>query len=369
MEYKDLFKLLKKHLGDGDTVPSFHRNLIAMITELPEDNWYGKDLSMINADETLTNYAKRGLSKKLAQKILNTLTIEYLIERIDEKSDTQKALMAEDFRAYDSSVNQDNVSQKVADWLVECIQKLAGVTPNNVLEKEKQQEISLSLKSRYGNYLLDETKGVCPCCGKELIITKNGNAAYVYDVIIIDKSKDPVPENILAACPTCYGLYLVDDSKKSCKKLKEKKNILVTQKQIALSLDDLPLDKGIANVIKGIKNLNEKDFGEATLEPKELNKKIDSSKEFVLYNTVNNYVMTYFIKIREIFINLDKRKEIDYEEVQDQMRAIYRRLNKPSRSQQEIFLEISKKIQRVTLQDEILCQIVVSYFIQSCEVF
>ena len=42
---------------------------------------------------------------------------------------------------------------------------------------------------------------------------------------------------------------------------------------------------------------------------------------------------------------------------------------KANKSKLEIFTEISDKIHRVTLQDDIFCQIVVSYFIQSCEVF
>jgi hypothetical protein len=68
-------------------------------------------------------------------------------------------------------------------------------------------------------------------------------------------------------------------------------------------------------------------------------------------------------------INLDKKNLIDYEEVQDQMKGIYRRLSKAKKSKAEIFNEISQKIQRVTLQEDIYCQIVVSYFIQRCEVF
>ena len=54
--------------------------------------------------------------------------------------------------------------------------------------------------------------------------------------------------------------------------------------------------------------------------------------------------------------NLDKRGEIDYDEIQDQIHAMYKKLSKARKS-------------RITLQDEVYCQIVVSYFIQSCEVF
>ena len=67
--------------------------------------------------------------------------------------------------------------------------------------------------------------------------------------------------------------------------------------------------------------------------------------------------------------NLDKRGEIDYDEIQDQIHAMYKKLSKARKSRMEIFNEIVGKIHRITLQDEVYCQIVVSYFIQSCEVF
>ena len=88
-----------------------------------------------------------------------------------------------------------------------------------------------------------------------------------------------------------------------------------------------------------------------------------------LYIAVNSYVTTYFIRIKEIMINLDKSGEIDYDEIQDQIHALYKRLKKTHKSRLEIFSEIADKIHRVTLQDDIFCQIVVSYFVQSCEVF
>lgn len=61
-----------------------------------------------------------------------------------------------------------------------------------------------------------------------------------------------------------------------------------------------------------------------------------------------------FLKIHEIMTSLDQRKVIDYEEVQDQMKAIYRRLKKANKSKMEIFMEISNKVHGVTLQDDIL---------------
>ena len=51
------------------------------------------------------------------------------------------------------------------------------------------------------------------------------------------------------------------------------------------------------------------------------------------------------------------------------MHAIYKRLKKAKKTNMEIFNEIVDKIHRVSLQENTYCQIVVAYFVQSCEVF
>lgn len=147
------------------------------------------------------------------------------------------------------------------------------------------------------------------------------------------------------------------------------KKILETRTQNLSLIDDLPLEKGVVRAIGKIKKLNEKELADASLDPKEIRRKLRPSDNIALYQTVNLYVTTYFVKIKEIMISLDKRGEIDYEEVQDQMKAIYRRLKKAGKTNMEIFNEIVAKIHRISLQEDIYCQIVVSYFVQSCEVF
>lgn len=57
------------------------REIMAMITTITEEEWgSSKDPSVKTKDETLRNYAKRGLSKKLAQTIAYRLTPEILIK-------------------------------------------------------------------------------------------------------------------------------------------------------------------------------------------------------------------------------------------------------------------------------------------------
>lgn len=199
--------------------------------------------------------------------------------------------------------------------------------------------------------------------------TNNGKISYVYEVSVIDKSEPGTPENLLAMCPQCHATYLLDSDKKVCKELQQVKKVLATHQQSAHLLDDLPLEKGFISVITKISKLNEKDLADASLNPKEIKQKLDPAKDAAIYYTVKGYVSIYFVRIKEIMINLDKRNVIDYEEIQDQIHALYRKLKKANKSRLEIFNEITDKIHRVSLQDNLFCQIVVAYFIQSCEVF
>ena len=345
---------------------------MAMVTTVTEEEWgSSKDPSTKTKDETLRTYAKRGISQKLAKTIVYRLTPEILVERINEKSETVRNLLASDLHGYNASLNAENVAEQIAAWMVEIVQTRAGFIQQSELEKQKQKQAEAGLRNKYGYYLLNEVGHYCPFpgCGRPLTVSKDGKAADAYCVSVIDKKKAPEVRNLLALCPQCYATYSIDGDPKVSKELLNVKKILETRAQSLSLIDDLPLEKGIIRAIGKIKKLNEKDLADASLDPKEIKQKLRPADNIALYHTISLYVTTYFVKIKEIMMNLDKRGEIDYEEVQDQMKAIYRRLKKAKKTNMEIFNEIVAKIHRISLQEDIYCQIVVSYFVQSCEVF
>lgn len=373
MEFKTLFPILKKYLADGDDVPAFFRELMAMITTVTEEDWgTSKDPSSPRlSDETIRSYTKRKLPKKLASTIVYRLTPDRLTKRIKRLKSVTRELFAADLNSYDATITADNVGEKVTELLVEIIQASAGLAPKNELARQHQVRLAVDLKSRYGDYLFGETSGYCPFpgCGRELEITSTGKVQRVYEVGLIDKSKEPEPSNLLAMCPQCHATYILDDNKKLTKELLNVKRMLSAHRQSVHLLDNLPLEKGIIGVIGKISKLGEKDLEGASLNPKEIKQKLSPARDTAIYILVNGYVTVYFVKIREIITNLDKRGEIDYDEMQNQIHAMYKRLSKARKSRMEIFNEIVGRIHRITLQDEVYCQIVVSYFIQSCEVF
>lgn len=372
MDFKTLFKILKNRISDDDDIPSFMRYIIAMITELSESDWDApKDPTNKVKESTLRNYSKQGISQKLARSIVYRLNGDNFIHEISEKPIDVRKLLADDILPYDPTANTDTVAEIITDILIDIIRTTAGLASADKLEEQKQLQSSSDLKSKYGKYLLKECDSHCamPGCGKLLYVSNGTNLSDVYEVTRIDKSKDASIDNLIALSHQCFATYQLDSSAKTVRNLKESKRSLSIQMESMIELSTIELEKGLTNVITKLKKLKEKDFSALTMDPKEIVEKIDKSKDFHLYFHVNNYVMTYFVTIREILENLDKRQEIDYEDLQHQIRAAYKKLKKTKKSDIEIFTSLSERIHKVTMQEEIFCQAIVCYFIQSCEVF
>ncbi len=373
MEFKDFFSMLKKRISDGADVPYFFRDLIAMITDVTEEEWgTPKDPSTkLSKESTLRSYAKRGLSQKFAQSIVYRLKPELFIGSLNERDLAVREILADDYSSYDATVTANNISEKLAYCFMDIIKTSAGLVPNDELERQKMLKLSFDLKMKYGEYLKDEAEGACafPGCGRLFAVADAGQIAYSYEIAVIDKKKQPKVDNLIALCPFCQSAYSFDNSKKTCKELAGVKKILTAHKQSMRLLDGLPLEKEIIGVMSKIKNLKEKDLLDPSLDPKDIREKLKPDDNLALYRTVKGYVDTYYVTLKDIITNADKRGEIDYDEVQDQMKAIYKRLKKANKTNIEIFNEISEKVHKVSLQEDIYCQIVVSYFIAKCEVF
>lgn len=299
------------------------------------------------------------------------LAPDNLAARINERPVATRQLLSEDLSAYVSEVTADTVGKVIADMMVDIIRRTAGLVSQDTLKQEKQRELFADWKAKYGDYLYEECDGFCPFpgCGKQLSAVADSKVSRVYEISLVDKTKKVTTDNLIALCPMCHATYQMDDSKAKTKELANVKALLITHGQSARLLDGIALEKGIVGVLRRLADLKEKAFFKAELDPKELTKKVNPTDNYILYLTVKNNVTTYFLKIREIMTNLDRRGLIDYEALQDQMKAIYKRLKKSHLSQMEIFREITEKLHRTSLQDDVYCQIVVCYFIQSCEVF
>ena len=139
MEFKEFFSLMKKRISDGADVPYFFKDLIAMITTVPEAEWgTPKDPSTkLSKESTLRSYAKRGLTQKFAQSIVYRLSPKMFVESLKSHETATIELLGKDYQGYDDTATADNVAQKLADCFVDIIRRAAGIVPKSELEDRK----------------------------------------------------------------------------------------------------------------------------------------------------------------------------------------------------------------------------------------
>lgn len=196
VEFKEFFSMMKNRISDGADIPYFFKDLVAMITDVSEDEWgTPKDPSTkLSKESTLRSYAKRGLTQKFAQSIVYRLTPEVFIESLNTRPVAVLELLADDFSPIDATANAGNIALKLADVFVGIIRKAAGLVQQTELEKQKQQQFELELRGKYGEYLINEANHVCPFpgCGRSLVVSNAGRATNLYNVCLIDKKKGAV---------------------------------------------------------------------------------------------------------------------------------------------------------------------------------
>lgn len=370
MDFPTLFKILKRHLANGYGVPEFFRELIEMITEEESDFIINEaGITQDKTEATLISYSKRGMSKKMSSKILYYLKSENMTDSLSTRGDDCLKSLADELSGYIPDIDYQNVVYRIPEILTDIIRHKAGVTPANPIQKNNLIAQSAALKAKYGQFLLIEANNRCTfsCCDTLLVKSKNGLSHESYEISKIDKDKDADINNLVVLCPDCFLTYQSDSRKQTAKQLSDIKKLLISNLSSKQAISDTKIDEGIVSVITHMNKLSYSDF-DISLEPKELTDKISFQKNRVLYLTVKEKVIEHYVTLNKIFINLDKQGKIDYEEIQSQMRSMYKKLAKSKKDSLEIFNTISDKIHSATLQDLYYCQMIVSFFIQKCEV-
>ena len=107
-------------------------------------------------------------------------------------------------------------------------------------------------------------------------------------------------------------------------------------------------------------------------DPKTIDNKTDNSITFLTKRTIHHNVQDYYSLINNKFKELDKIIPLTTETISSQMRTHYLSLSKQQidRSQKDIFDGMVNWLSKKTnQQSNEASEIVISYFIQNCEIF
>lgn len=236
--------------------------------------------------------------------------------------------------------------------------------------------------------LYNEVDGLCPICKIQLIYEKGKslnrrvNLAHIYphspkkDELEILKNVEKISDdledikNIIWLCPNCHEKF---DKPRTLDEynflLNLKKNILNT-KEIKNEYYNYNIEDEIKEILSLLskEEINEEEI-ELVLDPIVIDKKTNETITILTKRKIKNDVSDFFNIIQNEFKNIDSTNTNKSELIATQIKSFYLKISQNEKNQNIIFNQIVEWIHSKTNVSKEASSIIVSYFVQRCEVF
>lgn len=375
MTIKELIVPLKAVLNLGRNQVGAWRNLLALITGEAYD--WADDVSSMMSDSQITRIlnGKRQISSDYAGSILSAdYSPHILSSAIDDLDLDVREALAKKYEKFDPEVNAENVSA----W---CINKLTGfltapISQENPIRKqaeERAQQVNILKKQEHmKTSLLLETGGTCPQLGCNASLTMrddNNQNVDNYEIVTIDPSLRLDDEsNLIAMCPNCAKKYSGTNTE-SMRNLLKRKNELMRRRFNTQLLRPEMIEEEIKQVIIKLQAFEgfPEQYDEKIDGPLRVKDKIKG--DTVLTLDILAHVRDWFKFVHLTLQNLDYANSINFQAIKDSMHYQYKKLAREKLTQREIIDSLTEYLHQTTNESTRSCEIIVSYFVQDCEVF
>lgn len=196
----------------------------------------------------------------------------------------------------------------------------------------KPTEAELRLFLREVNYH-------CPLCGKELqsrrqkkLGEKKFQIAHIYPNSPTEEQYNTLTglerlgqnsesfENKIALCKDCHGTQDFHTTAEEYQKLMDVKKTCLKQTALHDATLSLGLENEIENVVEKIHEISEYDISELNYNAVPIANKFVPN-EILLKSKITGYVMNYFTYIRDLFKNMEKSSDFNFDILSGQIRA------------------------------------------------
>ena len=234
--------------------------------------------------------------------------------------------------------------------------------------------------------LLAEANYECPLCHNKLVDTIKGQAVKKYSItqIFPDGLNDEtaaefavvypapikldVPDNLIALDEGCAERYLLNPTAEEYRKLYEIKIQLAKNYAAKLAVNSMQLEDDIRTVLEALSTIrNTSELVELEYEALRIDEKFDA-ENFILKNETQMQVVTYYRYIEKVFSN----SNAVFDMIASEIKVSSMKLEKAGLSQSDVVSQLSEWIRNkagLVTESRLACNIVVSFFVQNCEVF
>ena len=241
--------------------------------------------------------------------------------------------------------------------------KLGKLLVNILFEAAKGSvDIPENEYSKLRHALYEEADGICPITGRQLYISGDNS----FKIVKIDKVLPYNFDNTIAIAPTASPTYFYKDSDIHTNELVLIKEKYFEKQRIKLLLDDTFYSKRLKIIVDKLDSNPTVLNVSLKLKPTEIKNKIDKTDR--LYLIISPLITDYYLYLRELFKDKDGNG-FDFENLCKTVRSNYLRLANDGLSQEKIFDLLVENLSRKIQENLLSCEIVISFFIQNCEVF
>ncbi|GAA0123010.1 hypothetical protein UT300018_23270 [Clostridium faecium] len=373
MKFSDFANILYSILADGKKTDEFTQELFLNIVDYSYDEDNIVENSALSTFKSYFN-GTRSISQ-IAKKINTHIEPEIFVKYINEFPEGAISNLCNALIAYIPDINLYNTAEVCADMFKQILVDAANIKKNKkttLIEIESGAcALSDKIKQRYGTRLLVESKGLCPndnCC-RPLYINANGQTDMNYEITQINPDLPPDSfANLIALCPDCSKKYLLAKDDGQMKRLEIIKKKLISEEETIEVLANTQVEDGVERVLRKISDAPITELIPLNYEPVRLREKILPENR-VLYIKAKAYVAEYYPTVHGIFQQLSKERTLRFDPFCMQVKMNYINLRDKGRTQPEIFESLVEWLASNTNDRKDLCEIVISYFIQKCEVF
>lgn len=371
MEFSDFSRILYSYIGSGDEYPKFVLELLSLVSSNKDDFFCNQNNPFLEMDtSTLSGYfnGSKKISKKNAGVIKSNFDSTEFIDKIDSLSVDLKTNLAKKLGIEGFDIKL--LPEKCADIFLQIISDIAS--------GKKQEKVSLNtnsgkkdLEQKYGLSLLQECNSLCPLleCSKPLYVKKDDEKQPYFQIIQINpqKSYDRL-SNLLAVCPKCAAKFNMQKTEHDILRLAEIKRRMQEKENISELASEEKIEQDITTLIEKITNAESSELSELNYSPVELKKKFLPS-EHQLEDEIKPRVVKYFNFINELLKQKVEKENFNETKFRRSIKRIYENLESEKIKKTQIFEAISERFYNMSKTSHIACQILASYFVQSCEIF
>lgn len=250
-------------------------------------------------------------------------------------------------------------------------------------------------RKRYGeneNILLySEVDGVCPKCAKPLMYEKISSLQKKYQIAHI-YPLNPKPEekvllkneerlsddpndlkNLICLCGGCHTIFDKPRTvEEYCEMVAIKKQIIAKHNEKREWINN-QLEPQIIEILENLaKDETDMDFEDDILDydPKTIDEKTDSSITNLTKRKIKLYVEEYYKFMKIKFKHLDSIDPMTTEIISSQIKTFYLKMKSKSDNQLAIYNSMSEWIYvKSGKKSKDASDVIVSYFVQNCEIF